>query len=281
MGGGYAPARPPGARGGAARYGESMVEFALPRTDEPFDFRRQAATYALWRRDYSDELYDAIAERTGAGTGRLAVDVGCGTGFVTASLIHRGWAAVGADFSGPMLAEARVAAGGTLRLVRARGETLPVRDGQASLITCGTSFHWLAPAPALDEFRRVLEPGGWVALFWRYAARGEPSDRLVMDVMSEVGVPMPGTFEQFRVHPPDPFTGSRFENVSAAVLHPVLSFTAEEFHGYVSTFEWCRRFAGSKHEAFLARLREALEERHPDGFEERNEEYLFLARRPA
>jgi SAM-dependent methyltransferase len=268
---------------GAARHATlgSMAEFALPRSDEPFDFSHQAATYGLWRRDYSSELYDVIGERTGSGAGRLAVDIGCGTGFVTASLARRGWAAVGADFSAPMLAEARVMAGGTLQLVRARGETLPVRDGQASLITCGTSFHWLAPAPALEEFRRVLEPGGWVALFWRYAARGEPSDRLLMDVMAEVGVPMPGTFEQFRVHPLDPFAGSRFEDVSAVVLHPVLSFTAEEFHGYVSTFEWCRRFAGPKHEAFLARLREALAERHPDGFEEQNEEYLFLARRPA
>lgn len=269
---------------GAARHAtlDSMPEFALPRSDEPFDFRRQAATYRLWRRDYSPELYEAIEEHTGAGAGRLAVDVGCGTGFVTASLARRGWAAVGADFSGPMLAEARVAAGGTLRLVRARGEALPVRDGAASVITCGTSFHWLAPVPALDEFRRVLEPGGWVALFWRYAARGEPSDRLVMNVLSRVGVPMPGgTFEQFRVHPPDPFAGSGFEDVSAVVLHPVLSFTAEEFHGYVSTFEWCRRFAGTRHEAFLARLREELAARHPEGFEERNEEYLFLARRPA
>src|SRR5262249_12849873 len=176
----------------------------LPRSDEPFDFRHQAATYGLWRRDYSSELYDAIGERTGSGAGRLAVDIGCGTGFVTASLARRGWAAVGAGCSGPRRADARVMAGGTLQLVRTRGETLPVRDGQASLITCGTSFHWLAPAPALAEFRRVLEPGGWVALFWRYAARGEPSDRLLMDVMAEGGGPLPGTFEQVPVHPPQP-----------------------------------------------------------------------------
>src|SRR5262249_58670103 len=111
------------------------------------------------------------------------------------------------------------------------------RDGQASLITCGTSFHWLAPVPALDEFRRVLAPGGWVALFWRYAARGEPSDRLVMDVMSEVGVPMPGTFDQFRVHPPDPFAGARFENASRGGPPPVPSFPPRGFPGDGSPLE--------------------------------------------
>jgi SAM-dependent methyltransferase len=257
-----------------------MAEFALPRSDEPFDFRHQAAEYGLWRRDYSPALYDAVADRTGAPDGRLALDVGCGTGFVTTSLTRRGWTSIGVDFSAPMLAEARVTAGGTLRLVRARGETLPVRDGVASLVTCGTSFHWLAPVPALVEFHRALAPGGWVALFWRYAAPGEQSMRLVADVLGRVGVSMSGVFEEFRVHPSDPFSGSGFEDATAVVLRPVLSFTAEEFHGYVSTIEWIRRFAGVQHATFLARLRDELAAHHPQGFEEQNEEYLFLARRP-
>jgi SAM-dependent methyltransferase len=76
-----------------------MAEFALPRTDEPFDFRHQAAIYARYRRDYSSALYDAIMDRTGPGAGRLAIDVGCGTGFVTATLDRRGWRALGAPTS--------------------------------------------------------------------------------------------------------------------------------------------------------------------------------------
>src|SRR5262245_34072138 len=145
MGGRYAPAAAPGASRGAARYARRMAEFALPRSDEPFDFRHQAATYRRWRRDYSAALYDAIAERTGPGGGVLVADVGCGRGYVTTSRGGRGWMAVGVDFSAPMLAEARTGSRDTLRLVRARGETLPLRDGDAALVTCGTSFHWLAP----------------------------------------------------------------------------------------------------------------------------------------
>jgi ubiquinone/menaquinone biosynthesis C-methylase UbiE len=281
MAGRYAPLAATGASRGAARYGAGMPEFALPRSDEPFDFRHQAAEYSLWRRDYSPALYEAITDRTGAPDGGRALDVGCGTGFVTTSLARLGWTPIGIDFSAPMLAEARVAGGGALRLVRARGETLPMRDGEASLVTCGTSFHWLAPVPALVEFRRVLAPGGWVALFWRYASPGEPSTRLVVDVLKKLGVVMSSVFEEFRVHPSDPFSGSGFEEVTTVVLHPVLSFTAEEFHGYVSTVEWIRRFAGSKHQTFLARLRAELAAQYPQGFEEKNDEYLFLARRPA
>jgi len=257
-----------------------MAEFALPRTEEPFDFRHQAAIYARYRRDYSADLYDAIMARTGPAAGRLAVDVGCGTGFVTASLDRRGWRTLGADFSEPMLAAAREAWGGRLRLVRARGEVLPVYDGAVALITCGTSYHWLAPVPALTGFARALAPGGWVALIWRYAAPGEPSTRLVMDVLRAAGAATPPDFEQLRVHEMDPFAGSELESSPAIVLRSTLEFSAEEFHGYVSTIEWVRRFAGTRHTEFLDRLREALAERLPDGFTEGSEEYLFLARKP-
>lgn len=257
-----------------------MAEFALPPSDEPFDFRRQAATYGRYRRDYSEGLYQAIQERTGRGAGRLAVDVGCGTGFVTTNLGQRGWSVLGVDFSAPMLAQAR-ASSSRLRLVRARGEALPVRDASAGLVTCGTSFHWLAPAPALAEFVRALAPGGWVACFWRYAVSSEPSIRLVGSLLREVGAPVPDDFEQIRVHPTDPFSGSRLEPEPPILLHPTLEFSAEEFHGYVATLEAIRRLAGPHHATFLARLGDALAAHHPDGFCERNDEYLYLAHKPA
>src|SRR5262245_57533699 len=171
-----------------------MRELSLPRSDEPFDFRHQAAIYGRFRRDYSSALYDAIAERTGPAAGRLAVDVGCGTGFIAATLERRGWRVAGIDFSGPMLAQAREASGGALRLVRGAAEVLPVRSGSAALVTCGTAFHWLGPARTKAEFARVLAPGGWAALMWRYAANDEPSTRLLAMLLREVGAPLPDDF---------------------------------------------------------------------------------------
>ncbi len=237
-------------------------------------------TYDRFRRDYSAGLYDAIAERTGPAAARLALDVGCGTGFVTRELARRGWRALGVDFSEPMLAVARAAPGGDVGLVRARGEALPLAAGAATLVTCGTAFHWLAPAPALAEFERVLAPGGWASLFWRYPAPGEPSTRLVADLLREVGAPLPDDFEHLVVHPPEPFAGSVLEPARPHLLATTVVFTAGEFHGYVATLEWVRRLAGTRHGELLERLGEALETRHPDGFAERSEEYLFLARRP-
>src|SRR5438128_166992 len=52
-----------------------MAEFGLPRSDEPFDFRHQAALYGRYRRDYSRALYDAIEARVGPPSRRLVADV--------------------------------------------------------------------------------------------------------------------------------------------------------------------------------------------------------------
>jgi SAM-dependent methyltransferase len=256
-----------------------MEEFSLPRSDEPFDFRHQAATYGRYRRDYSSGLYAAIERRAGEGAGRRAVDLGCGTGFVTASLGKRGWDVVGVDFSAPMLAQARQALG-SADLIRARGEQLPLREGSIGLLTCGTAFHWLAPADALAEFTRVLAPGGWVALFWRYPKPDEPYHRLIEELLARFGKPIIEGMTSFVVHPPEPFRGSPLVAEPVEVVESELEYSPESFAGYVATVEVVRRRATECHAELIAALRSELEARCPQGFREQYREYLFMARKP-
>lgn len=256
----------------------SSADRVLPRSDEPPDFRRQARAYTQFRRDYSDTLYDVITDFAGAGAGRHALDLGCGTGFVTASLRRRGWNVVGADFSQPMLAEARGFLGPPARLVRSRAEALALRDASVDLVTCGTAFHWFAPRPTLDEITRVLRPGGSVALFWRYPTADAPTPKLVREVLLRFARDIPD--RQVFVHPPEPFAKSVLAPAPPRILRGVLHYTAAEFHGYAATTEFLRRFAGEHHAAFLDALRDELERRFPDGIAEPSEEHLFLARRP-
>jgi SAM-dependent methyltransferase len=256
----------------------SSADLALPRSDEPPDFRRQARSYGRYRRDYSSALYDAITDATGAGGGRRALDLGCGTGFVTASLRARGWLVSGADFSQPMLAEARSFLRSSAGLMRSRAEALPLRNGSVALVSCGTAFHWFAPRPTLDEIARSLAPGGTVALFWRYPAADAPTPALIREVLLRFGCNIPD--RQVFIHPPEPFARSVLEPLPPRVLRNVLRYTPAEFHGYAATTEFLRRFAGEHHAAFLDALGEELERRFPEGIAEPSEEHLFLARRP-
>ncbi len=255
-----------------------MRQFEMPRSDEPFDFRRQASTYGRWRRDYSPALYATIEAHAGAAAGRLAVDVGCGTGFVTGSLAARGWRPVGVDFSAPMLAATREISG-PLGFVRARAEEIPLGGGCAALLTCGTAYHWFAPAPTMAEFRRVLAPGGWAALFWRYPVKDQPYMQVVDDVCARFGRTLPDG--DVYVHPPEPFERSGLTALPVQLIETVLAFTAESFHGYISTVEMIRRLMADDHAAFLDALDVELRRRWPGGFEERNREFLFLGRKPA
>ena len=259
-----------------------MREFSLPRCDEPVDFRRQAAGYARYRPEYSRALYEAIEARAGRGAGRLALDLGCGTGHVATALARRTWQPIGVDFSAPMLAEARRLCDGRFPLARAAAEALPLRDASVALVTCGTAFHWFAPAPTLAEIARVLAPGGWAALFWRYDAPGQPHMALLGKVLRDlIAGDLPVLGDGFTVHPPEPFAGSGLVPEPPLALESELAFTAESFHGYVGTLEWIRRFSGDRYGDFLRRLGDEARSRWPAGFQARVIEYLYLARKPA
>ena len=254
-----------------------MSEHELPRDDEPFDFRRQAAVYARFRRDYTDPVYDAIAARAGDGAGRLAIDVGCGTGFVTASLARRGWRPVGVDLSAPMLASARAALP-EAALIRGRSEALPLRAATADLVTVGTAFHWMAPAPTLAEVARVLRPGGWMAVFWRITVPDSQAAEIVADVLARRGIDLPRGFTG-DLASPDTFTGTALTAEARLRFESTLRLTGEDFAGYISTVEWIRRIAGPEHASFLDDLRAHVAAHHPEGIDEQVEEILLLGRR--
>ena len=254
-----------------------MSEHELPRDDEPFDFRRQAAVYARFRRDYTGPLYDAIAARAGDGAGRQAIDLACGTGFVTASLARRGWRVVGVDLSDPMLASARAVLPDAA-LIRGRSEALPLRGATADLVTVGTAFHWMAPAPTLAEVARVLRPGGWMAVFWRITVRDSHAMDRGADVLAGRGIELPRGFAG-DLATPESFAGSALTAAERLRFESTVRLGAEDFAGYVSTVEWIRRIAGPEHAAFLDDLRAHLAAHHTDGVDEQIEEILLLARR--
>ena len=49
-------------------------------------------------------------------------------------------------------------------MIRACAEAIPLPDHSVDLITVATALHWFDPQPARVEFRRILKPGGWLAV---------------------------------------------------------------------------------------------------------------------
>ena len=140
----------------AAHWGRRAAHF-----DSDFGHSiRTPAERAAW-----DRIFDLVLPRHGA---LDALDAGCGTGFLSFELAARGHRVTGLDFAPAMLAEAR-------RKVAERGisayfeegdaEQLPFSSGSFDLVI---SRHvlWTLPHPeaAIDEWIRVLRPGGRLAV---------------------------------------------------------------------------------------------------------------------
>jgi arsenite methyltransferase len=101
--------------------------------------------------------------------GGIALDVGCGTGSVTASLARAAGPdglALGVDISEPMLARAvRAEAGPQIGFLRADAQRLPLRDQTVDAVISVAVLQLLPdPAAALAEMVRVLRLGGRLAV---------------------------------------------------------------------------------------------------------------------
>ena len=140
----------------AAHWGRRAAHF-----DEDFGHTvRTTAERAAW-----DRIFDLVL----AGRGALdTLDAGCGTGFLSLELASRGHRVTGVDFAPEMLAEARRKAaekGAAVRFEEADAEQLPFASGRFDLVV---SRHvlWTLPHPeaAIDEWIRVLRPGGRLAV---------------------------------------------------------------------------------------------------------------------
>jgi ubiquinone/menaquinone biosynthesis C-methylase UbiE len=125
-------------------------------------------------------------------TDERVLDVGCGTGWFAAGLRRAGGRDVtGLDLSAGMLGRARRA--GAWPLAQADAGRLPIRSGSVDLVVARGVLHHLADvAGALGEWRRVLVPGGAVALASEPTpAAGAHATPLVRALLAVLRRPLP------------------------------------------------------------------------------------------
>lgn len=116
--------------------------------------------------DVRPEYPEAVHDLLGIAHDDVVVDVGAGTGKLTAQLANRSdrvWALEpSADMrAGFVQALPDFPLG---RLLDGSGESLPIADASVDVLTYGQSWHWLDTRAAAAEAARVVRPGGIVAV---------------------------------------------------------------------------------------------------------------------
>lgn len=136
-----------------------------------------AEQYERTRPSYPEQ---AITASLPAGAARV-VDVGAGTGKLTAVLVRLGLEVVAVE-PDPQMAEvlARLLPGVDLRAGSA--EALPLSEGDYDAVFFGQSWHWTDPVVAGEEAARVLRPGGALVLLWNVTDDTTPWVRRLRDL---------------------------------------------------------------------------------------------------
>jgi SAM-dependent methyltransferase len=146
-------------------------------------FSRQAAAYERFRPGYPPALFEWLAHAAPA-RGR-ALDVGTGNGQAALGLAAHFAEVIATEPSREQLAQARPHPRVSYRVERA--EQMQLADASVDLVTAAQAAHWFDLARFAAELRRVLRPGGLVAL-WTYEKfrAGGAVDRLVDDFYRDV-----------------------------------------------------------------------------------------------
>lgn len=135
-------------------------------------FLGRVEAYARHRPGYPSAAIDLLEARCGLRPGTTAVDLGSGTGILSALLLQRGARVFGIEPNREMRRYSDLALSGEFSSVGGTAEDTHMPDGHFDLLVCGQAFHWFDPQRTRVEALRILKPGAWAALIWNERPTG-------------------------------------------------------------------------------------------------------------
>lgn len=112
---------------------------------------------------FSEVVRDKAISIASVQTGKIAADIGAGTGFITEGLIHKGLRVIAVDQSEAMLAKMRkkFSSDKGIDYRVAEAENLPIVDETIDYVFANMYLHHVeSPAKAIKEIVRILKPCG-------------------------------------------------------------------------------------------------------------------------
>lgn len=125
------------------------------------------------RPNYSDQFYQALMKYHGENNRDLAMDIGCGSGFVAFKLLDHFKKVIGTDISDTMIEQCqndpKTSTNDRIRFLQAPAEHPPteIKDNSIDMITGAECCHWVDHDVFFKQCWRILKPRGTLA-YWFY-----------------------------------------------------------------------------------------------------------------
>jgi SAM-dependent methyltransferase len=252
-------------------------------------FDTVAEEYDRNRPTYPDELVDRAVELAGVTAADCVLEIGCGTGQLTRSLVARGLHVTAVEPGANLieLAERAARGPGSVEFIHSRFEDAVIQ-GRFAAAFCASAFHWLNPDVSWAKTAHSLTPDGLIALIQYGGLRhqdGATDDDALISVLSdaapEIAAALPplrdldtilSGVEERRANISDvwawlghkevarPYAAALFTDVEIAVVPTVTEQTAEELKALLRTTSLYPRLSPAQRDA-LERGNREIEQR--------------------
>ncbi|MFD4693125.1 class I SAM-dependent methyltransferase [Streptomyces sp. NPDC058463] len=222
-------------------------------------FGAAAAAYAEHRPDYEQA---AVRWALGLAPGPRVLDLGAGTGKLTATLVAPGAEVIAVEPDRAMLGELRRSLP-AVRALAGGAEAIPLPDASVDAVLAGNAMHWFDMAVAGPEIARVLAPGGVLAGLWNVMDEGIEWVAGLAQVSGSAAVGPRDTSANGRVETADmhlPKTGvaARFGSPEQAEFPHGQRRTADSLVATIATRAGVLVMPEQEREAVLGRIRAFL-----------------------
>jgi SAM-dependent methyltransferase len=207
-------------------------------TSFPDHFSSTAAGYASYRPTYPATLFEWLGQV--APQHAVAWDCGTGSGQAAVALSDQFALVVATDPSTAQLAHA--VSHPRVRYAAMPAERSALASGSASLITVAQALHWFDQSAFFAEARRVLAPGGVIAV-WSYGVV-TPQDDALDEVVRRFHGETMGPFwpaERRLVDEGYRDLALPFEPIAAPRFAMEATWTLSQLAGYLSTWSAVQR----------------------------------------
>ena len=137
-------------------------------TDSVERFSNRVENYVKYRPTYPAAVLDVFRREMGLTQDSTIADIGSGTGISSKLFLENGSTVYGVEPNAKMRAAASEYLKEFPNYYSIDGASTDTKlfDRSVDIVTAAQAFHWFDPEPTRAEFKRILKPGGWIALMW-------------------------------------------------------------------------------------------------------------------